>query len=637
MEDVDAEMVVPGQGEDGQQMGSPSASSVMSGSDGSESAGRTLTVPHDRIVSIEHPCIIRDIDRAVKVLGGEHHIKKIVHEKALATTSLRPDDPFAKKLVSHKAEVDHVLLRIVLPRRTGRKRKRGTDEPYEFHDDRADQQNDSSNGHASHVQITQNGSNGYDRGLPLKADEILKKLSAAEGQYSVEPLGTINTSHRFRSLPDFQHMSQDSPLFRSVANCLLPLKLEEVKKFTPDMSVSANPQYIPGPPRFAPYAQPLSYGYGQNRATVTTVDETGRLKSNNISIPSKRHQPAIRFEDPAPLTHPSSLPVLNTCHKPLQDAVSALTTLLSTRQVTTRRAAMNLCSSLSDQSFKDASQYAGYAFKSGPWKDCHVLYGVDPRTDPAFKDRQILGFQIEGKGKKAASGLYKRPEFRATGRDEGADHEGIKGRREEGKDHIFDGRGLGVNKTFQIMDITAPVIREMFDNAEVMEKCDEHDGWWGNGIMATARVLMRDMIAVIQGGNDPEEWREAYEVAAKRVPGVVTEENVEGIALEAAKCEAEGMDKEQVKKAVDLVTSARTLIRQGVKGVGKGRRLREPSGRFGMGGRQDSNAASESIVDADEEVNDGDVDAVSVDEEGFVSGEQDGAMEDLEAAEFIGD
>ena len=36
-----------------------------------------VTVPQQRIVCIEHPCIIRNVDMGVKSLGGEQNLQKV--------------------------------------------------------------------------------------------------------------------------------------------------------------------------------------------------------------------------------------------------------------------------------------------------------------------------------------------------------------------------------------------------------------------------------------------------------------------------------------------------------------------------------------------------------------------------------
>jgi general transcription factor 3C polypeptide 5 (transcription factor C subunit 1) len=34
-------------------------------------------VPHERVVSIEHPCIVRNFDNGIKSLGGEPQMKHV--------------------------------------------------------------------------------------------------------------------------------------------------------------------------------------------------------------------------------------------------------------------------------------------------------------------------------------------------------------------------------------------------------------------------------------------------------------------------------------------------------------------------------------------------------------------------------
>lgn len=36
-----------------------------------------LHLPPDRIVAVEHPCVVNNIDNGLKSLGGEHHIKHV--------------------------------------------------------------------------------------------------------------------------------------------------------------------------------------------------------------------------------------------------------------------------------------------------------------------------------------------------------------------------------------------------------------------------------------------------------------------------------------------------------------------------------------------------------------------------------
>lgn len=39
-----------------------------------------LSMPNDRVVTVEHPSIIKNIDKGLHSLGGEHHIKHVGHD-----------------------------------------------------------------------------------------------------------------------------------------------------------------------------------------------------------------------------------------------------------------------------------------------------------------------------------------------------------------------------------------------------------------------------------------------------------------------------------------------------------------------------------------------------------------------------
>lgn len=54
----------------------------------------TYEVPQQRVVGIEHPCVIQNFDNAVKSLGGEPQIKHVGIDsllKALHSADVSPD------------------------------------------------------------------------------------------------------------------------------------------------------------------------------------------------------------------------------------------------------------------------------------------------------------------------------------------------------------------------------------------------------------------------------------------------------------------------------------------------------------------------------------------------------------------
>jgi general transcription factor 3C polypeptide 5 (transcription factor C subunit 1) len=88
---------------------------------------------------------------------------------------LRPDDPMCKPILSESIKTENILLKITVPKRVGCKRKRDTLEP-------------SSGSRAS----------GGIRGTGGEARYLNRSMRDNVGKYQIEPVGTIDCTHRFR-------------------------------------------------------------------------------------------------------------------------------------------------------------------------------------------------------------------------------------------------------------------------------------------------------------------------------------------------------------------------------------------------------------------------------------------------------
>ena len=121
--------------------------------------------------------------------------------------SLRPDDPLAKRLTGKQIPVDNLLLRITLPKRTGRKRKRGTDDPFIFA--------------ANSPRQEGRAATSEQDGFPIDSPKLLRQLKDNVNSYQIQPVGFINETHRFRTLPDFQLRAGEVPIMKEIAKHLL--------------------------------------------------------------------------------------------------------------------------------------------------------------------------------------------------------------------------------------------------------------------------------------------------------------------------------------------------------------------------------------------------------------------------------
>jgi len=160
----------------------------MNGAATSMGPGAALAVPPEPLIVVEHPCIVRNAGNAIKSLGGRLLLDELLSEPSLDKSieaSLRPDDPFAKTVPAGPVITGNVLLKITVPKRTGRKRKRGSDEPFQFH----------SNHHAKK-------SSSNDEGSALEGEKrhkrLLRALSDNPTTYTVTAVGPIKETYRFR-------------------------------------------------------------------------------------------------------------------------------------------------------------------------------------------------------------------------------------------------------------------------------------------------------------------------------------------------------------------------------------------------------------------------------------------------------
>jgi general transcription factor 3C polypeptide 5 (transcription factor C subunit 1) len=97
---------------------------------------------------------------------------------------LRPGDAMARPVQSTNVPSNNVLLKVTVPKRTGRKRKRGSNGPFTGPD----------------------AADSEETGPPRRtAKDLLRSLSDNPTNYQIEPVGSIAQTHVFRGL--FGHLA----------------------------------------------------------------------------------------------------------------------------------------------------------------------------------------------------------------------------------------------------------------------------------------------------------------------------------------------------------------------------------------------------------------------------------------------
>ncbi|KIW92686.1 uncharacterized protein Z519_06533 [Cladophialophora bantiana CBS 173.52] len=221
-------------------------------------------VPATPVLSVEHPCIVQNAEKAIRMLGGPTEILQSLEpgwDKPLGL-KFQPDDPSCRAVLSYNKPTNNLLLKVTVPGRTGRKRKRGSDEPYfEYSTD-------------SHPR--------------RDVKYLLRSLRDNRERYRAEIVGPIGSTHVWRTMPDFIYTSRGSPFLSEIHSKILPQQYPLLKQWSfPQTSVEADTELIP-PPMLSTQNLPVNSIYRQNPAAKATSEpHTAKLAVDDPETPTQ--------------------------------------------------------------------------------------------------------------------------------------------------------------------------------------------------------------------------------------------------------------------------------------------------------------------------------------------------------------
>lgn len=564
-------------------------------------------VPDESLVGVEHPCLIKDVRKAIQSLGGERKIAKAMQSEAAQTSigvSLRPHDVMRKPIPSAVVRTNNILLKISVPKRTGRKRKRGSQCPFTFpsfdstpsHDDHKSSQYSTvfQKPSSTHVGIDEGGSG---NSTTDDSSVLLQSLRDNPKKYDVDVVGIVRETHRFRNLPDFAFSTYDSSLVKQITEHVTPFDYTKIKGFHLDKSraMPQNEVLIP-PPTFSDYKQPVpfNYGYLQNAGVRVTVDEEGKLTSVNSQAAPRISSHMVPYDIPEVPTgpHPDVIPE-SQLDTNLRKVIADARALMEKRPIMTRRVALNHFSRDIEYTLKYAFQYLGYMFRSGPWREAIIKFGVDPRSDPKYRIYQTMTYKIATRGADAAESAKW-----VEGRVKYVRSLAVSGQKNLKDTHVFDGTKIQLDgKTWQVCDVTDPLLRSLLDTDNIRSECDAHqDGWYQNGTWAKVRTIMRDKINIL-AYTDQQPYDGDYD-RIRDLPDVFTKENMHLAILGRGEVSTDRDIKmfEDLRRSVDINRTVGGASNRRPEGVGddRGRLVSnaeggvalEVEGEEGDGGRE---------------------------------------------------
>ncbi|CAK7202089.1 tau 95 subunit of transcription factor TFIIIC [Sporothrix eucalyptigena] len=484
-----------------------------------------LPIPRRQMAAVEHPALLTSLQRGIESFGGRADYGQIVcppDPQTSVPVFLRYADPASGMLSSHSAPTHNVVLAVHIPKRTGMKRKRGTDGPWEYDPAAASP----SGGSGSQVPPG-------DALAGRDARQLRQRLQETAGQYRTEVVGIVKHSHRYRGLADFQQSVHDSEFVNKFTENILPGDLSKLRNFSITPGVAAPPNVdLPPPPFFTSLTMPFNYFYTQNpfvREVVSSHDGAVRLVNSTAASPLAGYLLAFD-EEPVPTGPPPALaPITGRRRIAILDAMRRA---VEERPVWTRRGLINRMTAITGLPLTEnrLKQYFGhvcYQFKGGPWRDTLVRYGVDPRIDPECRQYQTMQFKLhkheerkdahwhyveEVAGEEPSEGGERRGRHVATpletadaaaaGAGDGTTDASPASMRHRKDTHIFDGRSYcDDGKIWQVCDLHDPVLSKFLAEAPVRPECERMGaGWYHQGTWAKARAIMKIKLVAIRFG-----------------------------------------------------------------------------------------------------------------------------------------
>ncbi|KAF3045974.1 tau 95 subunit of transcription factor TFIIIC [Didymella heteroderae] len=454
-----------------------------------------LPIPSRAVSAIEHPCIIKNVDKGITSLGGSVKLSKGLRSKLETTTngegddelkklisvSLRPNDPFAKRLLSTPVTTNNLLLKVTVPKRTGRKRKRGTTGPFLAECEHGGASNGTNKGPTN---------NNY-----VEAAEVYRSLQDNASKYEVAFAGIVDETHRFRAMPDLQYAASQNDVMVGLRDHVLPARYADLKKYIINTAAGADLTQSVGPS--AEFLQmPIAFNYKfQQNAYVKYTDQgeinlQKRFQYNSYIIlrPTDDTVPT----QPKPTLQPES-----SLTPYLQTLIAQIKNLLKERPIITRHMLYNKLGWDKRTRLRQAAVYCGYFFESGPWREALIAWGVDPRKDPQYRKYQTVSFMSYKKRGTARhhDAFDKHVQELSRMTAEQLEHQ-----------HTFDGvHASDTGNTFQFCDITDPLLAKMLATENLRTTCaPTFQGWYHVGTWAKVTVVLKDKMNTIIGGEVPD-------------------------------------------------------------------------------------------------------------------------------------
>lgn len=189
----------------------------------------------------------------------------------------------------------------------------------------------------------------------------------------------------------------------------------------------------------------------------------------------------------------ASAPINAVTDTSVKETIQEIQQFMRNRPISSFNVIRNHLRSREERLLQKALPYCGYMLSTGPWKNSVVRFGIDPTSSPEYRFYQTVTLDID---------------FDPI--VEVANHDAVEKANlnftqflsdKHTVSHSFDGKRLVLGHgTWQICDITDPLLRRIVQSCRIRHQVHKNDGFFWNGTLAKLEVIMRDKIINIRDG-----------------------------------------------------------------------------------------------------------------------------------------
>ncbi|XP_064649634.1 general transcription factor 3C polypeptide 5-like [Lineus longissimus] len=304
-----------------------------------------VPVKTSKLVCVEYPGIVKNVDRMLETLGGIRSVSRVVADQTRRLgVSFRPGDCYCKSAYADRFSSVGFVMKV------RRKKVKGQESGQE------------------------------------------------EFKYDAEVVGIVDTMFKFEALMDFQYlpmMRTKQDTYKSIRDQLVISKLEHsswIQKPAPLFLL---------PPLFSRIDQSVLYMYRPDKqfGRVKTADGAAVLAKEEHTIGLGRQRRThfttlVKWENDIPLApNPEAIEKLMPKVVKEMDKVDELRKMFEIRPIWSKNAIRSNIDCMPTK-LKFYLPFVAYYYLTGPWRAMWVRYGYDPKTDKTAKRLQTIDFRI---------------------------------------------------------------------------------------------------------------------------------------------------------------------------------------------------------------------------------------------------